>query len=162
VELGAIVDDKGQNTRTNLERVTGTLKYMAIEVLQLGLRYAQISIEHTYRHDLESFFYVFLLICVECGWAEGEGPAYDPFQFCTVGSYCQIMDTKLAHMLPDRFNSHILEQFSPKFVGLKGLAKTLRDILFLKDEPQIGTPKKEPSVMYNNMIRAFDEAITGL
>ncbi|EDN94548.1 hypothetical protein SS1G_10422 [Sclerotinia sclerotiorum 1980 UF-70] len=39
---------------------TGTMQFMAIEVLE--------GKGHTYRHDLESFFYVFLWICVRYGY----------------------------------------------------------------------------------------------
>jgi serine/threonine protein kinase len=35
---------------------TGTTQFVAIEVLQ--------SKGHTYRHDLESFFHVFILMCI--------------------------------------------------------------------------------------------------
>lgn len=41
------------------ENRTGTLEFMAIEILgQYG--------RHSYRHDLESFFYVLLWICIRC------------------------------------------------------------------------------------------------
>lgn len=44
---------------------TGTMEFMAIEVLQ--------GHTHTYRHDLESFFYVFLwtIICYDPEGDEG-------------------------------------------------------------------------------------------
>jgi hypothetical protein len=38
---------------------TGTIQFMAIEVLQ--------GKGHTYRHDLESFFYVFIWMCIRYG-----------------------------------------------------------------------------------------------
>ncbi|KMP04337.1 hypothetical protein CIRG_04028 [Coccidioides immitis RMSCC 2394] len=40
---------------------TGTMEFMAIEVL--------LNIDHTYRHDLESFFYVLIWQCALRGWA---------------------------------------------------------------------------------------------
>ena len=39
LELDAVVDN-GRNTRTGLQRVTDTLKLMAIEVLELGMTVA--------------------------------------------------------------------------------------------------------------------------
>ncbi|CZR65577.1 uncharacterized protein PAC_15477 [Phialocephala subalpina] len=41
---------------------TGTMQFMAIEVLQ--------GKGHTYRHDLESFFYVFIWMCIRYGHEE--------------------------------------------------------------------------------------------
>jgi hypothetical protein len=38
---------------------TGTMQFMAIEVLQ--------GKGHTYRHDLESFLYVFIWMCIRYG-----------------------------------------------------------------------------------------------
>jgi hypothetical protein len=38
---------------------TGTMHFMAIEILQ--------GKGHTYRHDLESFFYVFIWMCIRYG-----------------------------------------------------------------------------------------------
>jgi serine/threonine protein kinase len=42
---------------------TGTMQFMAIEVLRTA--------DHTYRHDLESFFYVLLWMCARQSWNNG-------------------------------------------------------------------------------------------
>lgn len=42
---------------------TGTVPFMAVDVL--------FNNEHTYRHDLESFFYVLLWTCARSAW-DGE------------------------------------------------------------------------------------------
>ncbi|KGQ00835.1 hypothetical protein PAAG_12500 [Paracoccidioides lutzii Pb01] len=39
---------------------TDTKKFMAIEVL--------LNVDHTYRHDLESFFYVLIWQCAHRSW----------------------------------------------------------------------------------------------
>jgi hypothetical protein len=41
---------------------TGAMQFMAIEVLQ--------GKGHTYRHDLESFFYVFIWMCIRYGYED--------------------------------------------------------------------------------------------
>ncbi|KAA6407381.1 MAG: hypothetical protein FRX48_08929 [Lasallia pustulata] len=46
--------------RSGAHHQTGTMEFMAIQVLR--------GISHTYRHDLESFFYVFLWICARRIW----------------------------------------------------------------------------------------------
>jgi Fungal protein kinase len=43
---------------------TGTMQFMAIEVLQ--------GKGHTYRHDLESFFYVFIWMCIRYGYGRAK------------------------------------------------------------------------------------------
>ncbi|OAX79434.1 hypothetical protein ACJ72_06245, partial [Emergomyces africanus] len=45
---------------TGARHQTGTMEFMAIEVL--------LNIDHTYRHDLESFFYVLIWQCALNGW----------------------------------------------------------------------------------------------
>ena len=45
--------------RSGARHQTGTMEFMAIEVLQ--------GIDHTYRHDLESFFYVLVWLCARRG-----------------------------------------------------------------------------------------------
>lgn len=54
--------------RTGGRHMTGTMDFMAIDVLH--------GAEHTYRHDLESFFYVPLWMCARRAWERG-------FQCCT-------------------------------------------------------------------------------
>jgi serine/threonine protein kinase len=46
--------------RSGARHQTGTMEFMAIQVLQ--------RVAHTYRHDLESFFYVLLWICARRTW----------------------------------------------------------------------------------------------
>ena len=46
--------------RSGARHQTGTMEFMAIEVLR--------RVSHTYRHDLESFFYVLLWMCARRAW----------------------------------------------------------------------------------------------
>ncbi|EEH34453.2 hypothetical protein PAAG_05502 [Paracoccidioides lutzii Pb01] len=46
--------------RSGAQHQTGTIEFMAIEVLH--------NIDRTYRHDLESFFYVLIWQCARPGW----------------------------------------------------------------------------------------------
>ncbi len=46
--------------RSGARHQTGTMEFLAIQVLQ--------RVAHTYRHDLESFFYVLLWICARRAW----------------------------------------------------------------------------------------------
>jgi hypothetical protein len=51
---------------------TGTVQFMAIEVL--------LRINHTCRHDLESFFHVLLWMCARQAWSNGLGGKQKPTQ----------------------------------------------------------------------------------
>ncbi|EEH04164.1 conserved hypothetical protein [Histoplasma capsulatum G186AR] len=48
--------------RSSARHQTGTREFMAIDVL--------LTIDHTYRHDLESFFYVLIWQCAHHGWGK--------------------------------------------------------------------------------------------
>jgi hypothetical protein len=50
---------------------TGTMQFMGIEVHQ--------GKGHTYRHDLESFFYVFIWMCIRYGY-EDVGESFGPLR----------------------------------------------------------------------------------
>lgn len=63
LDLATKVDENGKNERSKVARMTGTLQFIAIEVLRAIKR----DIDHTYRYDLESFFYVFISIYISCG-----------------------------------------------------------------------------------------------
>lgn len=100
---------------------TGTMEFMAIEVLE--------GRSHTYRHDMESLFYVFLWVII-CHQGPSQGlPKESQLRGWYRGSYTQIADMKGRHMDKKRFNG-ILTEFPPAFEGLKSLAEELRDILF--------------------------------
>ena len=87
------------------------MELMAIEALQ--------GTAHTYRHDLESFFYVFLWAIIRYGqetgkWLLKTSRLRDWYK----GTYDQIADIKRSHMDRKRFRGI-----------LKELAEELRRIL---------------------------------
>jgi serine/threonine protein kinase len=97
---------------------TGTMQFMAIEVLE--------GKDHTYQHDLESFFYVFVWMCIRCGY-EGMArqklhkllrPKTNILRGWSTGIYTEIANTKQGHMGKNRFENVIVE-FAPKFKNLK-------------------------------------------
>ncbi|EEH33163.1 hypothetical protein PAAG_04216 [Paracoccidioides lutzii Pb01] len=107
---------------------TGTMEFMAIEVL--------LGVSHTYRHDLESLFYVFI-------------------------SIGRSLALKRGHMHVDGFED-ILEEFPQSFECVKPLCKELRGILFpCRNGLFTGTPK-DPEVLYGPIIQAFDKAINDI
>ncbi|KAG6101199.1 hypothetical protein E4U31_003729 [Claviceps sp. LM219 group G6] len=70
---------------------TGTIEFMAAGVL--------LGEQHTYRHDLESFLYVFMWLCFVYG-AKGKGrEPIDALPSWSKGSLDQIAQLKLGHMV---------------------------------------------------------------
>lgn len=128
---------------------TGTMEFMAIEVL--------LNIDHTHRHDLESFFYVLIWQCARRGWSE-EWPEDSLISKWYTGTYRDIAHAKRGAMYVDGLES-ILEEFPPAFNCLKPLCRELRRVLFpCRDGLFVGTPW-DPNVLYEPIIEAFDEAI---
>jgi hypothetical protein len=131
---------------------TGTMEFMAIEVLE--------GRPHTYRHDMESLFYVFLwvIICHLQGASQGllKGSQLRGWYR---GSYAEIAGMKRGHMDKKRFKG-ILTEFPLAFEGLKSLAEELRDILFpIREESLFTGTYGDPDKLYQPMIDAFDRAI---
>ncbi|KAJ0160361.1 hypothetical protein CTA2_8110, partial [Colletotrichum tanaceti] len=133
--------------------ITGTRPFMAIGVLK--------GEAHTYRHDLESFLYVFL-------WAiitnhEEDPPATSKLrQWSHGGDWEELAVRKSLDMDRDNFRS-ILEEFTSEFRSLKPLAESLRQILFPLRDGVIwtGTDDSPEAVdkLYDGIIHAFEEAI---
>jgi hypothetical protein len=145
------------------------MQFMAIEVLQ--------GKGHTYRHDLESFFYVFIWMCIRYGhdvdMEETATPSASKPNKTRVrqmktsrlrgwysGTYTEIARNKLGDMVGFE---DITAEFALKFVSLKGLAEELRNILFRGRDlaPFTGT-YKDRSIMYDGIIDAFERAISRL
>lgn len=138
---------------------TGTMEFMAIEVLR--------RVSHTYRHDLESFFYVLLWICARRAWERGyrcrsgDRPKESLLTWWYTGSYKEIARNKEHAMGVNGFKE-LLEEFPPVFDRVRPLCQEIRGILFplLKDGALfIGTESNPPENLYDSIIEAFDNAI---
>lgn len=140
---------------------TGTMQFMAIEVLKM--------IDHTYRHDLESFFYVLIWMCARCSWYNGisrqgeEPPAHSRLRRWEIGSLSDIADSKMFHMYAYGLED-IMEEFPGVFDVVKPLCRKIRKILFpLEDEMlNIGTPTGDPGRLYSDILAAYDDTISEL
>ena len=131
---------------------TGTMEFMAIEVLE--------GRAHTYRHDLESFFYVFLWVIIRYGQEDGMGlPKTSRLRRWYAGTYEDIANTKRGHMDKKAFKE-IIAEFPPKFGGLKGLGEELRRALFpIREESLFTGTYHDPDKLYIPMVDAFERAI---
>ncbi|EDN05674.1 predicted protein [Histoplasma mississippiense (nom. inval.)] len=147
--------------RSGARHQTGTMEFMAIEVL--------LNIDHTYRHDLESFFYVLIWQCAHHGWEFKppqsshqlqERPESSMLKNWYTGTYEEIATYKRGNMEAGGFERILMKEFPPWFDWVKPLCRTIRRILFPHGEEGliVGTPQ-DPKRLYNPIIKAYSDAI---
>ncbi|KAI3331263.1 serine/threonine-protein kinase Sgk2 [Ustulina deusta] len=140
---------------------TGTMQFMAVEVLR--------RTDHTYRHDLESFFYVLLWMCARQSWrngfARGEKPPKESIlRRWEIGTFDSIADAKEGHMTVNSLE-RIMGEFPRSLDVAKPLCLRIRKILFPLDKDErmsFGTPAGDPDQLYSPVIAAFDNAIKNM
>ncbi|EHK21283.1 uncharacterized protein TRIVIDRAFT_134280, partial [Trichoderma virens Gv29-8] len=142
---------------SDVEPLVGSDGFMAIGIL-LGER-------HTYRHDLESLFYVFLWLAIANDSEHDH--AHEILErlpddsrlrkWCSM-DFRAVGEAKTADMSPKGFEG-ILGEFSTEFIPLKDLAKELHELLFPMHDGMIltGTEIKSEAVkrLYEKMSKAF-------
>lgn len=138
---------------------TGTMEFMAIGVLRGDVQ--------TFRHDLESFFYVFLWVCIHYPiFPEPESKANDRVWKTDLdlwGSTFEIAArTKWGDMGRAAIGSglgleRILEKFEGWAIVLHGLARRIRDILF----PIVGETMgfSEGLGVYSEILKVLQEHV---
>ena len=153
IDLDHSVKMKGNVALEDDRSLTGTMKFMALERLQHA-RDTGKSIGRTCRHDLESFFYVFIVGCIEYEDVSAN-EANDLNDWCTndVKSNFKAKSYDIEH-----FDQEILKKFTNSFKGLKELAEKLRQILFHNDGRYIETPV-DCGPLYDSMIKALDKTV---
>ncbi|KAI0108709.1 serine/threonine-protein kinase Sgk2 [Nemania sp. FL0031] len=141
---------------------TGTMQFMAIEVLRKA--------DHTYRHDLESFFYVLLWVCARQAWSNGfSGENEKALKKSTlrrweIGSFEEIANNKEGDMTVNGLE-RIMREFPQSLDIIKPLCLRIRNVLFPFDKDlrmSFGTPAGDPGQLYAPIIEAYDEAISSL
>lgn len=140
---------------------TGTMQFMAVEVLR--------RVDHTYRHDLESFFYVMLWMCARQSWHNGfseqeERSRQSLLRKWEIGRFEDIADAKEGHMTVNGLE-RIMDEFPKALANVKPLCLKIRKILFPMDKDErtnFGTPAGNPNQLYRPVLAAYDEAIKNL
>ncbi|KAL2889205.1 serine/threonine-protein kinase Sgk2 [Ceratocystis lukuohia] len=157
LDLAKVLDSEPSGARHR----TGTMQFMAIEVLSKK--------DHTYRHDLESFFYVLIWMCARQAWSNGFAGKEIPrkksrLRKWEIGRFEYIADTKRDHMAVNGL-ARIMEEFPEALDVVKPVCLKIRKILFPLDKDEhmsVGTPIGDPDQLYNPIIAALDEAISKL
>ncbi|KAF4120787.1 Protein kinase domain [Geosmithia morbida] len=152
----------GDGRPSGAQRQTGTVQFMALEVLR--------SVDHTYRHDLESFLYVLIWMCARQSWnnaLSGVGemrPRTDLLRNWEVGSFEEIASTKMGHVTVDGMDN-IMDAFPEALDIVKPLCLRLRRILFPLGEDErmnFGTPSGDPDQLYGPIMEAYNDTISKL
>ncbi|KAH6892888.1 hypothetical protein B0T10DRAFT_400019 [Thelonectria olida] len=135
------------------DELIGTKAFMAIDLLA--------GKPHTYRHDLESFLYVFLWIVI-CG-GHKQLPPKSRLQRWQVGNWVDLARKKTEDMADKNFAT-IISELAPEFKSLDSLAYQLREVLFLPlQDGSLFTGTKtgadEFERLYVRIIGVFDAAI---
>jgi hypothetical protein len=156
IDLDLAIEVGGE--RTGARHQTGTMEFMAIQVLQ--------KIDHTYRHDLESFFYVLIWICARRVWERefkcklADRPKKSILTKWYTGDYNDIARIKRGDMGIDGFED-ILEEFPASFNCVKSFCRRMRRILFpliADGKLDLGTPAN-PEKLYDPITQAFDDSL---
>ncbi|KAI1932017.1 hypothetical protein LOZ66_006971 [Ophidiomyces ophidiicola] len=134
------------------------MEFMAIEVL--------LNVDHTYRHDLESFLYVLIWQCARQGWRKSKRPQDQPIDSMLkewyTGSYKKIARTKSGDMEARGFE-YLLEEFPLEFECVKPLCRTIRGILFpYGDQGLIVRTPQDPKRLYDPIVKAYSDAILSI
>lgn len=158
LDLAQVKDSRPSGARHQ----TGTMQFMAVEVLRTA--------DHTYRHDLESFFYVLLWMCARESWGKvqfsyGEKPTKESrLRKWEIGSFGDIADAKAYHMSIDGLE-RIIAEFPEALDCVQSLCLKIRKILFPLDKNEkmnFGTPGGDPDQLYDPIIAAYDDAMDNL
>ncbi|EEH36517.2 hypothetical protein PAAG_06935 [Paracoccidioides lutzii Pb01] len=145
--------------RSGAQHQTSTMEYMVIEVL--------LNVDHTYHHDLESFFYMLIWQCGHRGWEKldelqrhGQDQSKDSMlREWYTGTYKNIATYKQGNMEAGGFE-YLLQEFPPGFECVKPLCRTIQGVLFPygKEGLIVGTPQ-DPKWLYDPIIKPYDDAI---
>lgn len=154
---GALDLEKGPARSGEL---VGSEGFMAIGILT--------GAQHTYRHDLESLFYILLwvAICNDREHDDARSLRYQPetsrlWGWCST-DFRSVSRNKSADMSPEGF-LRILGEFSTEFKPLRGLARELRQLLFPIRDGYLftGSDMDQDGInrLYDGIIDAFNRSI---
>ncbi|ESA43088.1 hypothetical protein GE21DRAFT_6720 [Neurospora crassa] len=162
LDMAAKVREDGQNPSG--QPTTDTLPFMAIEVLR--------NMDHTYRHDLESFFYVLLWVCARQSWSNGfsgkdeQTPDKSFLDRWGNGHLEHIALNKKHDMASRDLYEGLMNQFPKSLDPVKPLCFRIRKILFApydqKGRMLLGTPEGNPDQLYRPIIDAYNQVIDRL
>ncbi|CCU76519.1 serine/threonine protein kinase domain protein [Blumeria hordei DH14] len=162
IDLDLAILLKGGKEQGKLEAMMGTIQFMALEILQNSFVQPGAVVSHSYRHDLESFFYVLLWICIRFRWPDDKSPHSAFLRKWYSETAEEIYSNKKIHMKKGIFGDKVMERISPDFENVKYLVWTFWKTLFYKDEKFTTGTAADPDTLYGPIIEAFEMTILHL
>ncbi|VCU39396.1 Bgt-51865 [Blumeria graminis f. sp. tritici] len=147
-------DGKAQG---KLEAMTGIMQFMTLEILKNSFAAPRAVVLHSYRHDLELFFYVLLWICMRYGWPVSKSPHLDFLRKWYSGTAEEIYKNKKTQMKLETFGEEVYERIPPTFKVTENLVRKLWKILFCKGEDIATGTTHDPDTLCCPIIMAFEK-----
>ncbi|SZF00314.1 unnamed protein product [Blumeria hordei] len=141
--------------------MTGTMQFIALDILENSFAATGTVVTHSYRHDLESFLYVLVWVCINCGWKKGTNPHQTFLTKWYTGTAKEIHTHKRLFIKIDKFED-TLSKFSPMFEDVTDLVEEFREQIFNSQKQTRTGSLDDPNKLYEPIIAAFDEAINSL
>ncbi|SZF02675.1 unnamed protein product [Blumeria hordei] len=160
LDLAISLDDVKSNE--NRQTMTGTMEYIALGILEANLFETDKGYKHTYRHDLESFFYVLVSACIRFGRGNKRSSHTHVLSTWYTGTVEQMYQAKLGAMGSKYFEIVILDHFSTRNNCVKPLVKRLRAILFDRSTGVNTNTSPFPDQFYDLILKAYDDEINGI
>jgi serine/threonine protein kinase len=141
----AIKEDRGG--ASGAKGKTGTRAFMAIGAL--------LGEQHSFMHDLESFFWVLFWICIHYTRPDKSRPVteFDKWNYVNTEELAKL---KLGTVTKESlFMKTITDNFTPYYAALIPLLNRLRRAVFLKDKPW----EREDEKLYSQMRGILQEGV---
>ncbi|SZF05411.1 unnamed protein product [Blumeria hordei] len=159
IDLDLAISMSDQTFPADAKLLTGTIEFIALGILNAHAFPEGDGVFHSYRHDLESFFYVLISVCIRLGWPLNKSPFIGTLRKWYKGEIDDMYSAKQSAVSPADFKKKILNAFSPKFHCIKGLASKLRNNLFQRYIDPCQDTYTFPEELYNSILKSFDEEI---
>ncbi|KAL7268345.1 hypothetical protein RUND412_009035 [Rhizina undulata] len=152
VDLDMTVSTDLAGDRKVAHHRTGTLEFMSLNVLKGG--------KHTFRDDLESFFYVLLYICFKWNAPKQPKKELTPIDRWSLPDFERVYEKKFTFMTSQSNFVEGLNEMTAEMSGLRSLLRDLRGTIRRMDtEFELGSPEMDAVKLYGEFIDAFNDAI---
>ncbi|VCU41221.1 Bgt-50506 [Blumeria graminis f. sp. tritici] len=162
IDLDLAISLNDVNSEQNRQTMTGTMEYIALGILQANIYETGKGYNHTYRHDLESFFYVLVLACIRFGWGNKKSGHTDVLSKWYTGTVQNMYLNKKEAVSHKYFKKCLLDHFSTRYDCVKALVTRLRIILFDRSTGVDTSTNPFADEVYDLILKAFDNEIKGI
>ncbi|VCU41209.1 Bgt-50512 [Blumeria graminis f. sp. tritici] len=162
IDLDLAISLNDVNSEQNRQTMTGTMEYIALGILQANIYETDKGYKHTYRHDLESVFYVLVSACIRFGWGNKKSGHTDVLSKWYTGTVQNMYLNKKEAVSHKYFKKCLLDHFSTRYDCVKALVTRLRIILFDRSTGVDTSTNSFADEVYDLILKAFDDEIKGI